>query len=41
MQIGAIPEKLVKGAYRIISRLISEVYHKIKMYQYYKKSREG
>lgn len=41
MQIGAVPEKLVKGLFKIIGNFIKISYHKIKMYRYYKNSREG
>ena len=40
-QIGAIPEKVIRFIFNLIRRLISLVYHQIKMNRYYNKNRKG
>lgn len=41
MQIGAIPEKIIVGTFRILKTLVVEIIHKIRMKRYYDKSRLG
>ena len=41
MNIGGLPERIIRAVWRVVSEIVKYIYHSLKMRRFYEKSRRG